>query len=477
MVSAEVAPFAKTGGLGDVVAALTRTLSAAKHDVRTFLPLYGNLKPSGAPFVPVQFLKDVPLAMGRHAFSFSVFTAPLPGTSVPVYFVACPPLYGRPETYSAQGDEHVRFGFLSRAAIESMQRMAFAPDVIHVHDWHAALVPLYVETLYAWDRRLLGSTKTLLTIHNVGYQGVFPASVVSDLSLETHASLLHQEDLRAGRIGFLKTGILYADGLSTVSTTHALEMMGPQYGMGLDPYLRARASSFVGIVNGIDAAVWNPETDPHLPARFSATDLAGKAVCRSRLLDEMGLAPEPRGPVLGVVSRLTAQKGFDLFFDAFPPFLARNDVRLVVLGSGESRYARFFEGLERDFAGKVAFRNGYDDPLAHRIEAGSDAYLMPSLYEPCGLNQMYSQRYGTVPLVRKTGGLADTVTPYPAPDATGFVFEHFTVPGLLWALDSLLSAWSDPPLWRRLMLTGMSRDFSWERRIRDYEALYARLRR
>jgi starch synthase len=477
LVSSEVAPFAKTGGLGDVVGALTRHLALAGHDVRTFLPLYGNLKERDRVFHRVAFARDVPLPMGRHPLTFTLFTTTLPRSETPVYFVACPPLYGRAETYSASGDEHLRFAFLSRAALESCQRMGFTPDVVHAHDWHAGLVPLYLKTLYAWDRERFGRTKTLLTIHNVGYQGVFRAEKADDLGVSRFEHLLPQDDLAEGRIGFLKTGILHADAVSTVSRTHAVEMTGPEYGMGLDPWLRARGTRFTGIVNGIDADEWNPSTDRHLPARYSAADLSGKATCRDRLLSDLGLAPAPRGPVLGVVSRMTAQKGFDLFHDVLPRFLRENDARFVVLGGGEGRYQRFFEGLERDLPGRVRFRGGYDDPLAHRIEAGADVFLMPSLYEPCGLNQMYSQRYGTPPVVRRTGGLADTVEPWnPATgEGTGFVFEHFTADGLSWALSQVLLARADPAAWRRLMLAGMSRDFSWTRRIREYEDLYARL--
>jgi starch synthase len=477
LVSSEAAPFAKTGGLGDVVGALTRHLARAGHDVRTFLPLYGNLRERDRTFHRVAFARDVPLAMGRHALTFTLFTTTLPRSETPVYFVACPPLYGRAETYSGRGDEHLRFAFLSRAALESCQRMGFSPDVVHAHDWHAGLVPLYLKTLYAWDRERFGRTKTLLTIHNVGYQGVFRAEAIHDLGLAPYASLLPQDDLAAGTVGFLKTGILHADGVSTVSETHAREMTGPVHGMGLDPWLRARGPSFVGIVNGIDTEEWDPATDRHLPARYSAADLSGKEVCRARLLEDAGLAPAPRGPVLGVVSRMTAQKGFDLFPDVLPAFLARHDARLVVLGGGEGRYQRFFEGLERDLPGRARFRGGYDEPLAHRIEAGADAFLMPSLYEPCGLNQMYSQRYGTPPVVRRTGGLADTVEPWDegAGRGTGFVFEHFTSAGLAWALDRVLEARADPAAWRGLVLRGMARDFSWGRRVREYEALYARL--
>jgi starch synthase len=391
--------------------------------------------------------------------------------------VVCPALYGREATYTADADEHLRFAMLSRAAIESCQRMGFAPDVFHVHDWHTALVPLYLKTVYAWDK-LFAATKTVLTIHNIGYQGVVGAEAKDELGFGEYASLLHQDDLARGRLSFLTTGILYATTLSTVSRTHAREMMTPEYGMGLDGLLRARADSFTGIVNGIDTAIWSPEIDAHLPARYSADDLDGKAVCKRALSEEVGLSSAADAPLLGIVSRMTAQKGLDLAFDVLPKALAHTSMRLVVLGSGDSRYERFFTDLARRFPGQAAYRQGYDEPLAHRIEAGCDLFLMPSRYEPCGLNQMYSQRYGTVPVVRKTGGLADTVHHFDRAtgQGTGFVFEHATPEGLEWALVQALRAFRDPHTFIQIQLNGMGEDFSWQRRVREYEALYARTR-
>ena len=474
-VSSELAPFAKTGGLGDVAAALPRYLARAGHDVRPFVPLYGNLKQADA-LRPVSFLKDVPLTLGGRPYAFSVFTAPVRPGGPAAYFVSCPPLYGRPETYSGRGDEHLRFAFLSRAAIECCQRMGFAPDVFHAHDWHAALVPLYLKTLYSWDR-LFARTKTLLTIHNVGYQGTCGSEVLSDLDLVPFAPLVNQDDLMHGRFRFLTTGILYADAVSTVSVTNAKEMMTDEGGMGLAPLLRARASTFVGIVNGIDTEEWDPARDPRIAARYSAEDLSGKARCREALLEVTNLSPSPRGPVLGVVSRLTSQKGFDVAFRELPARLATNDIRLVALGTGEPGYARFFRSLEERYPGRVRFTEGYDDGHAHRIEAGADLFLMPSRYEPCGLNQMYSLRYGTPPLVHATGGLADTVKPFHASTGrgTGFVFENFDETGFGWALDSALSVWTDRSLWRRLVLNGMSEDWSWDRQIGKYVSLYEHL--
>jgi starch synthase len=476
LVSAEVAPFAKTGGLGDVAAALARYLAKHGHDVRLFLPLYGRIETDGRAFTPVSFLQSVPISMGDRTFSFSVFSSPLPKSNLPVYFIACPPLYGRQAIYAQDGDEHLRFAFFSRAAIECCQRMAFAPHVFHVNDWHTSLVPIYLKTLYAWDR-LFADTKTVLTLHNLAYQGGFPAERIREVGLADYASLLHQEELRAGRFSFMTTGLLYADAITAVSETYAREILTPEHGFGLDPLLRARADHVFGIVNGVDYDEWSPEKDALLPATYSASDLSGKAICRRALLSRFGLDPDDRTPVVGVVSRLTAQKGLELAFDVLPRRLARGEMRLVVLGAGAQNLVDFFSRLRTTFLGRAAFHEGYSEELAHWIEAGADMFLMPSRFEPCGLNQMYSLRYGTPPIVRRTGGLADTVRQFNpgTGEGTGFVFDHFTSTGLAWALDSALDAFRDRAAWRRLQLNGRAQDFSWDRQIQKYVALYARL--
>jgi starch synthase len=473
-VSAEVTPFAKTGGLGDVVAALTSYLHRHQHDVRLFVPLYAAVarrRPDLAPVLP-----EIPLSMGPWRLSFSLWQGALPD-GTPLLFVHCPALYGREGIYGQDWDEGVRFAFLTRAALVACQHLGWSPQILHVHDWHAALAPLYLRTLYAWDR-LFAGTRTVLTLHNLGYQGIFPAEQLRDLGLQDEAHLFWQEDVQAARINFLKTGIVYADLLTTVSRTYAEEIQTPEQGFALDPLLRERRDHLLGIVNGIDTHEWSPESDPHLPATYSADDLTGKRRCKEALLAEAGLRAGEEVPLVGVVSRLTFQKGIDLLFDVLPPLLAAGAIRFVALGSGEARYGEFLRWLASAFPGRAAFRDGYSDPLAHRIEAGADVFLMPSRYEPCGLNQMYSLRYGTVPVVRRTGGLADTVEPFdPERDAgTGFVFEHFTPQGLAWALGWALRAWTeDPSAWTRLMRRGMARDFSWDRQGGRYVDAYRRL--
>jgi starch synthase len=478
-VTAEVAPFAKTGGLADISSSLPRFLKQAGHDVRIVMPLYARVRAQHPALAlePVAGMQGVTVLQGSHRFTFSVFAAPLPGSDLAVHFVDCPELYDRPFMYTNDPDEHLRFLLLSRAAIEIAQRWQWAPDVFHVHDWHAAMLPLYLRTLYAWDR-LFERSRTLLTLHNLGHQGLFGADILPDLGLGADAYLLHQDELRAGRIGFLMTGILHAHRLSTVSPTYAREIQTEAYGFGLHHALAGRAADLTGILNGVDYDEWDPSSDRFLAARYSAKSLYRKERNKQALLEAVGL-PHTKGvPVIGLVSRLSPQKGIDLLYEPLPELLAERDLRFVALGSGERDYEDFLRALELRFPGRVRFRAGFDERLAHLIEAGSDFFLMPSRYEPCGLNQMYSLRYGTAPVVRRTGGLADTVEPFDpiTGEGTGFVFEHFTAQGLRWALGLGLSVHADPAAWRRLQLNGMAQDFSWQVEGPRYVELYESLR-
>jgi starch synthase len=476
LIASEVAPLAKTGGLGDVTAALARHLHASGHDVRLFMPLYGTLDPRSLGAHPVDFLQDMELRMGRHRVQYRVLTAPLPGSDLGLYLVEAPPLFRRDRIYDSRGDEHLRFACLTRAALECCQRMGWAPHILHVNDWHTALGPLYLKTLYRWDH-LFDRTRSVLTIHNIGYQGVFPSAVLPDLGLEGESGRLRREELAAGRVGFLSTGILHADCVTTVSPTHAREIQTPEYGMGLEGLVQQRAKRLVGILNGVDYNEWDPRHDPMISFHYDAENLDGKWKNKRVLLEGLGLSSSPEAPVLGIVSRLVRQKGIDLMLDPLPRFLERRDLRLVALGSGEARYENYFQWLQLRFPDKVVYYRGFQNELAHLIEAGADIFLMPSLYEPCGLNQMYSQRYGTVPLVRRTGGLADTVEPWNGGtgEGTGFVFEHATTEGFAWALQAALEVWPDRRGWRRLMANGMARNWSWERQGNLYVDLYRRL--
>jgi starch synthase len=475
-VSSEVAPFAKTGGLADVSAALPVYLAGAGHDVRVFMPMYGSIQIDRQDLKAVQGLADIAVEFaGRHVTCTVYETVTAPG-GPPLYLLDCPEFYHREALYGSDPDEHQRFAMLCRATLESCQRLQWGPDIVHCNDWHTGLLPLYLRTLYAWDQ-LFKDTRTVLTIHNIAYQGAFGSGITDDLGMAGHENMFHREDLAAGQVNFLKTGILYADAITTVSETYAREIRTSEYGMGMEAALKGRGGSVIGILNGVDYSIWSPDTDANLPQRYSESDLEGKRVNRDHLLSELGLKPDPDGPVLGVISRLASQKGFDLMFGVLPEILAANDVRLAVLGSGAESYESYFKTLQLEFPGKVCFYHGFNAGLAHRIEAGSDIFLMPSRFEPCGLNQMYSMRYGTVPVVRKTGGLADTVKMWnpESGTGTGFVFDHFNADGFRWALQTALDSYRDPDGWLRLMKNGMAQDYSWERQGRHYLNLYSRL--
>ena len=477
-ITSELAPFAKTGGLADVSAALPLELHRLGHEVKVFLPLYPRVRDSARDLRIEEHLRDIPMALGPAHYRFSVATAPLPGSDLRVILVDCPELFGRPSIYTNDADEPLRFLLLQRAAIEICQRMGFGPDVFHVNDWQSALVPLLLKTRYRWDR-LFENTRTLYTIHNLGYHGTFPKDLLPHLDMGDAASMLHQDDLRDGRINFMKHGILYADGLSTVSPTYAEEIQTEAFGFGLHDMLHARRADLAGILNGVDYSEWSPERDKFLPQKYSVRSLYRKEKNKVALHEHLGLEYDQESPIAGIVSRLSYQKGFDLLFETLPPLVMQAGLRVAVLGSGEPQYEEFFAGLQRRFPGRVCFWRGFNEDLAHLIEGGSDLFLMPSRYEPCGLNQMYSLRYGTAPVVRRTGGLADTVTPWnrATGQGTGFVFDHFTGDGMMWAVKRAIECWRDRKSWQVLMKNGMQMDFSWQKQAGEYVNLYARLAR
>ncbi|MDH3786244.1 MAG: glycogen synthase, partial [Acidobacteriota bacterium] len=350
-------------------------------------------------------------------------------------------------------------------------------DIVHANDWHTALLPLLLRTTYEWDQ-LFAETRSVLTLHNLGYQGWFPARWIDELGLGGWTHLFDAADHGRGVVNFLRTGLMYADALTTVSPTYAREIQTAEQGQGFENILSARSGRLIGILNGVDTDQWHPENDPHIPHRYSSTRLEGKKKNKQHLLAELGLDDASRPPLIGMVSRLTAQKGFDLCLSVLPDILANSDCRLVVLGSGEERYESFFEWLQQRYPTRVVFYRGYSEELAHLIEAGADMFLMPSLYEPCGLNQMFSQIYGTVPVVRRTGGLADSVEPFDPKDGTGtgILFDHATPQGLDWAMRAALDLYAKPKTWKRLIKNGMARDFTWKTSAAAHADLYHWLR-
>jgi starch synthase len=476
-IASEVVPLAKTGGLADVAGALSRQLTAAGHDIRLFMPFYSQIRRERLDAVRLETLQGVPIVVGRHEYLVDVWRAHLPGSATPVYLVESEALYARSRLYTFDPDEHRRFLVLTRAALECCRRMGFHPHIVHSHDWHTALAPLWLRANYKRDPVFAG-TRSVLTIHNIGYQGEFGAADVSDLDLGPDLYLLHQDDLRAGRINALKNGILHADAVTTVSPTYAREITTPRYGLGLETALAARGGAVRGILNGVDYEEWDPQRDKYLPIHFNARDLAPKAELKRNFLLRQNLKPaQGRVPLFGIVSRLASQKGFDLLTEALPRLLREHDVRVAVVGTGDAQYEKFFAGLAEQHRGRAWFFGGYDESLAHWIEGASDVFLMPSLYEPCGLNQMYSLRYGTIPVVRRTGGLADSVTHFdPATgQGTGIVFNDFDTSAMNWALDTAMQWYAQPDLWNRIVQNAMSCDFSWETQAGEYIKLFEEL--
>ena len=476
LLSSEATPLAKTGGLADVVTALAKYLHAAGHDVRVFLPCYSSIDRRQLLARALPGLTGVPLEFAGHRYTYTVYEARLPGADAPLLLIDCPVLYARGALYTQDVDEHLRFIVLTRASIEICQRMGWSPDILHCNDWHAGFAPLYLKSVYAWDR-LFARTRSVLTIHNIGYHGRFAADLAGDVGLGDAAHLLHQDELRSGVVNTLRHGIMYADAVTTVSPTYAREILTPEYGMGLEDSLRARSDAVQGILNGVDYDEWDPRHDRYLPLHFDADSLDTKTRLKHDLQGRLGLRYTARSPLVGIVSRFTVQKGFDLLFDALPSALARRNFCFIALGSGDARYEQFFAHLQRRFPQRVVFHRGYSEELAHWIEAAADIFLMPSAYEPCGLNQMYSLRYGTPPVVRRTGGLADTVEPFDRKTrrGTGFLFDDFNAQALAAALRQALECWEDKEAWRALVQNGMAKDFSWTRQARQYVELYGRL--
>lgn len=477
-IASEIAPLAKTGGLADVAGALAKYLHAEGHDIRVFVPFYRQMDRTQLDLAPVEYLRDIPVQLGPHALRFSVQSARLPGSGVQLYLIDAPAFYDRDRIYGNASDEHLRFILLTHAAFLCCQRMAFAPQILHCNDWHTGFGPLLLKTVYSWDR-LFHGTRSLMSIHNLAYQGVFAAAASADTGLGDSTWMLDGGDMAGGRINPLRAGIAHAHAISTVSPTYALEIQTPEYGYGLDGLLRSRAGDLTGILNGVDYEDWDPRVDRFLPRHFDPDKLAVKQALKRAFAQRLGLVlpPRLRTPLIGIVSRMAWQKGFDLLLNALPQLLAKHRFCLAVLGSGEERYESFFRVMAALYPTRVHFRSGYSEEHAHWIEATSDMFLMPSLYEPCGLNQMYSLRYGTIPIVRRTGGLADSVQHF-NPDTgegTGVVFNDYDAGAVSWGIETAIGFYARKPVWQRLVANAMAEDFSWQRRVGDYVALYRRI--
>jgi starch synthase len=464
MVASEAAPFAKTGGLADVVGALPAALKAFGCEVAVLIPRYRRIELTAAKRV----YDSLPIWLGGALHQTSLYQAE---AGARYYFLDAPSLYDRDGYYGDSSgdypDNAVRFAVLSRAALEVARRL-FRPQILHCHDWQTGLAPVYLKTDFAYDPTFLGM-KTLFTIHNLGYQGLFPPAVLPQVGLSP--SLFNMDGLEFfGKVNFLKGGLIFGDALSTVSRGYAAEIQTEEYGFGLDGVLRARASDLHGILNGVDYGSWNPATDPHLAAHYSPEDLHGKRECKRDLLREFALPEAAMArPLLGIVSRLASQKGTDLLLEIVPE-IVKDDLYLVVLGAGDGVYETRLREVAAAFPDHIAVEIGYDEALAHKVEAGTDMFLMPSRYEPSGLNQLYSLRYGTVPVVRATGGLDDTIE-----GGTGFKFQEYSAPAFLAAIRAASAAYVNRQSWEATMRRGMRKDFSWQVSAGEYAALYRRL--
>ncbi len=467
-ITPEVAPYSKTGGLADVCGALPDALAALGVEGCVVTPGYRCTK--SVPSEP--FAAAIKIRVGDTEIEPTVRRAGR------VFFVDHDPYFDREGLYgTANGDykdNAARFVLFSRAAMELLCRVA-VPDVLHVHDWQSGLIPIYAQTLY---RKACEKTKSVFTIHNLAYQGLFWHWDMPLTGLDwQHFNWKELEFF--GKISFIKAGIVFADAITTVSPTYAKEIQTSELGCGLDGVLRERDTALRGILNGIEVSEWNPETDPRLPARYSARAISGKAQCKAALQEKCGLAILPETPLVGMIGRLAEQKGIDLFLAAVEELL-KEEVQFVILGSGEPRYQEALGAVARKQPERVSVQVRFDDALAHLIEAGSDIFLMPSRYEPCGLNQIYSLRYGTVPIVRATGGLADTVVPV-TPEtqrkgtATGLMFSEYAPSALVGAVRDALGLYRDKKAWKKLVATGMKQDFSWNRSAKEYLGLYESL--
>ncbi|MGO8971470.1 MAG: glycogen synthase GlgA [Myxococcaceae bacterium] len=468
-LSSEVAPFSKTGGLGDVAKALPAALARAGHEVRVVTPLYGTVR---GELMPTDVMLRLRFPFGVERAGLAVARA---GTRHEVWFIDHPGYYRRPALYGTDWDEHRRFGFFSVAALQAAQGMGFAPDIIHLNDWQCGLAAVALQGRFA--ATALGSAAIVFTIHNLAYQGNFPKSVMEDLGLPW--ALFNADGLEFyDTVNFMKAGITTADAVTTVSPRYAQEIQTQEYGCMLEGVLRSRADRLTGILNGIDDEEWDPAQDRLLPARYDAFDFSGKAVCKAQLRRRFAL-PEPdrlsSRPLFGLVSRLTAQKGIDLILATVPWLLSRAEAEVVLLGNGDEQLERGLLALAARFPGRVGVHIGFDNRLSHLVEAGADFFLMPSRYEPCGLNQMYSLRYGTIPLVRATGGLDDTVTDAALPGGDGLKFHHIQPDALAWAMGRALEVWRSPEVLEGLRRRGMAKDFSWRVSAGRYEQLYTSL--
>ena len=479
LATSEAVPFAKTGGLADVCGALPVELARLGHQAAVILPAYRQTRYCGQPIEPLGIDFIVPI--GSKMVTGHLLRSTMPGGTVPVYLVQQDQYYDRDELYSVDGKDYIdnceRFVFFSRAILEAIRLLELKVDVLHVNDWQTGMIPAYLKIEYQSVPRY-GAIASLLTVHNISYQGQFWHWDMLLTGLDWKYFNWHQMEFH-GNLNLLKSGMAFADSINTVSPRYAQEIQSSPLGCGLEGVLQYRHDVLSGILNGIDPNEWNPATDPHLAANYTVETVGqGKPICKAALQKELGLPREPAAPLVGIVGRLIDQKGFDLVAEVMQRWVQTSDVQWAILGTGQPKYHKLLETLAERFPQKVSLRLTFSNPLAHRIEAGADIFLMPSRFEPCGLNQLYSLKYGTVPLVRATGGLADTIVGFDPQSANvaanGFVFQEYSSLALTDTLRQACETYRQPEVWKKLMAVGMGQDWSWARSARQYVELYQR---
>jgi starch synthase len=481
LATSEAVPFAKTGGLADVLGALPVELERLGHEAVLIMPAYRRVLDCGRPIESTGITFQVPI--GSRTVRGSLLRSSLPDSRVPVFLVKQDDYFDRPELYGVNGQDYIdnceRFTFYCRAVLESIRLLNLKVDVLHANDWQTGLLPAYLKSLYrgvpGFDR-----IASLFTVHNLAYQGQFWHWDMLLTGLDWKYFNWQQMEF-FGKLNLMKTGLVFADAINTVSPRYAEEIQSAPLGCGLEGVLQQRRDVLSGIINGVDYSIWNPATDTNLPKNYDASNFeSGKAACKAALQAELGLPVQPRFPLVGLVGRLTDQKGLDLVAGVIQDWVRTSDVQWVVLGTGEPKYHQLFSTLAERYPQKVAAKLAFADGLAHRIEAGSDMFLMPSRFEPCGLNQLYSLKYGTVPVVRATGGLADTVTDatretLQARTATGFSFREYSTLALAETLIRACEVYAQTSVWSQLVKTGMGQDWSWARSAQQYTALYSKI--
>lgn len=470
--SSEVAPFAKTGGLADVSGSLPAALASLGHQVVVVMPLYRSVKEGDYDIKQNDKFLTIPFK-GQH-LKAGIYSTKMSG-DIPIYFIQREEFFDRSGLYGTPDGDYFdnpeRFIVFSRSVLELSQLIGFQPDILHCHDWQTSLVPVYLKS-QSKTALHLKKIRSVFTVHNLAYQGIFPKEVMSfsELPLE----LFSVRGLEYyGKMNFMKGGIVFSDMITTVSAKYAQEIQTPEYGYGMDGVLRDRKTDLFGILNGVDYASWNPKTDPHIASTYDAKDISGKKNCKDELRKAYGLKGPDEFPVIGMISRLADQKGFDILAEAMDQLL-KLDLCLVILGTGDAKYEKQFVALAKKHPGRLGVKIAFDNVLAHKIEAGSDMFLMPSKYEPCGLNQMYSLKYGSIPIVRATGGLDDTIKEFnpETGKGTGFKFNAYSSNELVKAVKRATYLYKNKLLWKKIVKNAMKENFSWQKSAYKYEEVY-----